>query len=269
MSKVQASGIDGRGRRQYIYHPEWVKFSQKEKFDKLCGFGKKLPGLRDECKSLLENRNLGHDQILALILLILDETGIRIGNRQYQKLNSTFGLTNLRRKHLHIEDNKLIFDFRGKSGKDRHVEIDDTEVIEHIRTSAEQPGYSIFRYKNEKGDWRSVDSSDVNEFIGEKISGYSSKFFRTWVANRLAIELWPDARQLSANSRKETVNILVERVASELGNTPAICREYYLHPKVLKLATEENLPVIRIRDQDTAHEIHAMAEKKLLDILCG
>ncbi len=265
--KIQATGIDPKGRKQYIYHQDWIKQSQAEKFAELKRFGKLLPAMRSKCHAIIEDKNYSWEYIMALLVLILDETGIRIGNKHYLNQNKTHGLTSLRRKHLSIDKEHLIFNYKGKSNKNREVDIDDEELIQHIKQAAEQPGYHIFRYKDHSGTWHPVDSSDVNEFISENMSGFTSKYFRTWVANRLAIELWPVAIQKKEESKKELKNILIEMVAKELGNTPAICSEYYLHPNVLNLIKNKRLPIIETKNNSDTQEIHNQTEKILLDAI--
>lgn len=265
--KILAQGTDAKGRRQYIYHPKWIELTQKEKFAKLAEFGELLPRIRKECYSIVNQKDYSRSYILALMVLILDETGIRIGNRRYKQENDTYGLTSLRRKHLKVDEKVLIFEYKGKSNKERHVEIDDSKLIKHIKQSSEQQGYQLFRYKDVDGHWHSISSEDVNDFIHNIAPGFSSKYFRTWVANRLAIELWKEAKESSTNSKKATSNILMEMVAQELGNTASICREYYIHPQVLKLSQEDALPELEVSSGESAISVHETAEEELRMII--
>lgn len=240
---IQATGRDAKGRKQYIYHSKYEQHRQQLKFKKMSAFGKQLSGIRKVCHRYIKEKKWTREKILSLILLLLDDTGVRIGNRQYASRNGTYGLTTLRRKHVDIESGTVTFNYQGKSSQKRIVEVDDPLLINMIKKTSELPGYELFRYQDELGKWQTVDSEDVNnwirKFMGEK---FSSKDFRTWVASRLAIELYPEALTLKSTApRKKFTNILLRLVADELGNTPTVCKSYYIHPKVLERISNQSI----------------------------
>lgn len=179
-----------------------------------------------------------------MVILLLDEYGIRIGNKQYRDRNETYGLTTLRRKHLTLDENELIFSFKGKSNQLREVQIDDHELVPFIKRAADLPGYEIFRYRDENGNYQNVDSEDVNAYISVFMGqDFSSKYFRTWAANRLAMDFYPEALiDQREGSRKKFSNIVIKMVASELGNTPTVCRDYYVHPAVFNALDQKEVP---------------------------
>lgn len=241
---IQAIGRDLKGRKQYIYHSVYEKQRQEEKFRKLLEFVILLPKIRKHAHRDLKRKGWPKKKLVAMIIMLLDEYGIRIGNKQYQIRNETYGLTTLRRKHLSIEDNELIFSFKGKSNQLREVQIDDNELVPFIKKAADMPGYEIFRYRDENGNFQNVDSEDVNEYI-TKFMGedFSSKYFRTWAANRLAIDFYPEAFvDQKKGSRKKFSNIVIKMVASELGNTPSVCRNYYVHPAIFNAVDKKEVP---------------------------
>lgn len=184
------------------------------------------------------------EKLVAMVVLILDEYGIRIGNKQYRNRNETYGLTTLRRKHLTIEENQIVFSFKGKSKQMREVHIDDDELIPFIKKVADLPGHEIFRYRDDDGSFHDVDSEDVNAYITENMGeNFSSKYFRTWAANRLAIDFYPEALCNQKNgSRKKFSNIVIKMVAEELGNTPTVCRDYYVHPAIFHKVDKKAIP---------------------------
>ncbi|PWH87133.1 DNA topoisomerase IB [Brumimicrobium oceani] len=266
---VQAIGRDAKGRKQYIYHSLWEKLKQEEKFNRIEEFARHLPKIRKTCYQNIELEEWTKDKILALLVLILDEYGIRIGNQYYAQKNETYGLTTLRRKHLTINQSELIFQYKGKSNKEREVSIDDEGLIKMIKKSAELPGYEIFRYKDESGSFQNIDSSDVNDFISEIIgTNFSSKDFRTWVATRLAVELYPQAiEQSSQFPRKKFSNILIKMVAEELGNTPTVCKDYYVHPKIFKSVDKQVIPLENpFKEPKEDYELSA-SEQLILSII--
>jgi len=266
---IQATGRDLKGRKQYIYHSEWERQRQEAKFAKMKDFGAVLPEMRQKCLSDISIKNWNKPKVLALMVLILDETGIRIGNHQYAKKNETYGLTTLRRRHLDVDDSGLTFEYKGKSNKIRTVEIEDDQLVKFIKKSAELPGYEIFRYKDENGIWQNVDSDEVNEYIRATIGEeFSSKDFRTWVASRLAVEYYPQAIEQKTNTpRRKFSNILIRLVADELGNTPSVCKNYYVHPTILQLIDQQNIPIVaEYKDGKYDHSLTA-AEKIVLEII--
>lgn len=266
---IQAIGRDLKGRKQYIYHSEWERIRQEEKFRKMVDFGKALPRMREVVLSDINMGIWNRKKVLALLVLILDDTGIRIGNQQYAKRNETYGLTTLRRKHLDIDDDILSLEYKGKSNKIRHVEIEDEDLVKMIKTSAELPGYEIFRYKTQDSRWSNVDSDEVNCYIREAMGEeYSSKDFRTWVASRLAIEMYPHAIEVKRQApRRKFSNILLRMVADELGNTPTVCKSYYVHPKVMQLIEKQELPICKSGDHDIFDPRLSESELLVLDII--
>ena len=241
---IQATGRDKKGRKQYIYHSIYEQKCQEEKFNKMSSFAMALPGIRKKAYKALKAKEWNKTKVLGLMVLILDEYGIRIGNKYYQSSNETIGLTTLRRKHMKIEGDGLVFHYTGKSKIERKVLIDDAELIKLIKESAELPGYEIFRYQDESGNFQAVDSDEVNQFINENMGEeYSSKYFRTWAACRLAVEYYPKAwKELKKSKRKKFSNILIKMVASELGNTPTVCKNYYVHPAIFNEIDQQTLP---------------------------
>lgn len=261
---IQAIGRDAKDRKQYIYHSEYEKRQQEAKFKKMLDFSKNLPKIRKTAHEHLELKGWGKDKVLALIVLLLDEYGIRIGNKEYKKQNDSYGLTTLRRKHLEIDDEELVLSFQGKSHQEQEVHIDDEELIPFVKEAAALPGYEIFKYRDQKKKFHGIDSEDVNDYIAEHMGEeFSSKDFRTWSANRLAVECYPTAlKELEDGSRKKFSNIVIKMVAAELGNTPSVCRNYYVHPALFRSIDEKSLPVSN-PFKETGNSIALSASEKL------
>ncbi|MFW8592060.1 DNA topoisomerase IB [Glaciecola sp. 2405UD65-10] len=233
-SKVQAFGYDQRQRKQYIYHQQWEELRQAEKFARLAEFGKHLVDLRKAYVTDLERAQWDLQKTTALALLLLDRTGIRIGNKSYSTQNGTIGLTTLRRKHLEEDESELAFSFTGKHGKQRHIDISDPQAGKLISESASKPGYPLFRYRI-GSHWEDLLSDDVNTRLRELLDfEASAKDFRTWTGTRLAMQYAHQASvKANSNKRRKFTACLVKLVAQDLGNTPAVCEKYYIHPKVL------------------------------------
>lgn len=232
---LQATGLDPRGRKQYLYHKNWIKFQQQSKFQKLKEFGYALPGIREKISKDLEQEGWSRERVLALVVGILDETYIRIGNKQYLNANKTYGLTTLRRKHLNTTPREAIIRYKGKHNKEHVVRINNKRFFHLVKECSELPGYEIFRYKDKNGKMRTVNSQDVNDYL-QAITGddFTSKDFRTWGGTVTAIKRYPQAKaKVKDNPRLKIRRAIVKEVARVLNNTIAISEQYYIHPKVL------------------------------------
>ena len=264
---IQAIGRDAKGRKQYIYHADFVAFRQNSKFEKLADFARKLPEIRSVTDEHLRRRKWDKEKVLALAVRILDESGIRIGNRSYAKENGSIGLTTLRRKHLLLEDDEMIFSFTGKSGLKHRIRLEDPRLVRLVQKCSELPGYEVFTYLDESGKSCPVDSEDVNEYI-RNIAGeeFSSKDFRTWNGTSLTVFHYPNAKKLiEEDPRKKLEKVLVCQVANDLGNTPAVCRNYYIHPKVLKAVVENAIPPFELSEPGGSLEVYEEVTLKILE----
>ncbi|HSI74782.1 MAG TPA: hypothetical protein VK957_02755 [Lunatimonas sp.] len=268
---IQATGRDLKGRKQYIYHAEWERHRQEEKFYRMSAFGKKLPNLRKKVARDLRKKSWVKEKVLALMVEILDETGIRIGNKIYEKTNQTYGLSTLRRKHLQIEGSRLVLRYKGKSNKEREISIEDQALARYIKKVSQIPGYELFKYLDEKGRTQSLDSHDVQEYMQEIIGNtFSCKDFRTWVGSRLAVELLPMAVEMQgASPRKKLEPTLIRLVSKELGNTPTICKGYYVHPLILSKMEAGEIPLKNPFRESKSPTGLSASEKLLLKLLEG
>ena len=234
---LQATGRDARGRKQYRYHPEWRLAKDADKFEHMLAFGAALPRVRKRVKAGLMTpvpARPGRDTVLATIVRLLDTTYVRIGNEEYARTNKSFGLTTLRNRHAEIAGTRLHLRFRGKSGKDHEVALDDPRVARVVRRCQAMPGQELFQFQGDDGERHVVDSSDVNDYIRQSSGGdFTAKDFRTWHATVHAFDLW--AEQCAADeSLRRTANQLLADVAKRLGNTVAVCKKSYVHPRVLQ-----------------------------------
>ena len=231
---LQATGRDARGRKQYRYHPRWREVRDETKYHRMLAFGEALPRIRREVSKHLARTTLSRERVLAAVVRLLDETTIRVGNDEYARENDSYGLTTIRDSHVEVEGSRLSFRFRGKSGKQHDISIDDPRVARVVRGCQDLPGQELFAYIDDDGDVVDVDSADVNEYLRE-ISGadFTAKDFRTWTGTVLAAWALND---LGAFTSKREANrkivAAVETVAQQLGNTPAVCRACYVHPDV-------------------------------------
>ncbi len=232
---LQATGRDARGRKQYRYHSRWREVRDEGKYGKMLIFGKVLPAIRAQVERDLSKRGLPREKVLAAIVRLLEGTLIRVGNEEYAKTNNSFGLTTMRSRHVKIDgDSRIRFDFRGKSGTEHHINMNDRKLARIVRRCQELPGQELFQYLDDDGEQHTVGSDDVNDYLRE-ITGedITAKDFRTWAATNLAALALQrlEAFDTQAAAKKNVLQA-VEAVAKMLGNTPAICRKCYIHPAI-------------------------------------
>jgi DNA topoisomerase-1 len=227
---LQATGVDARGRKQYRYHAAFRKKRDKAKFEGLVAFGKKLPRLRRRVEQDLKRRKLTRDTVLAAVIRLLDSDHIRVGNEEYAKENKSFGATTLRARHLRKTGHSLLMRFTGKHGIVHEVKITDTNLKRICKRCQDLPGQMLFQYLNGDGEPKPITSGDVNDYIKDATGGdFTAKDFRTWSASVIAFE---QMLKKTENARI-SVKTVIEPVAEALGNTPAISRKSYVHPKLL------------------------------------
>lgn len=235
-AKVQAVGFDAAGRKQYIYHPDFTARRGRKKFRKLLDLARVLPTLREVTNRHLAGKGLGRERVLATVVRLMSRAFFRVGSERYAVANKTYGITTLRKRHLEIRGNDLIFTYQGKHSLHQRKVVADTPLVEVIRDILELPGDRLFRYVDEDGEVHDVTARDVNEYLKEILGErYTSKDIRTWGGTVRAATILADLGP-AASEREAEKNIVLtcKLVASELGNTPAVCRSSYIHPLVLE-----------------------------------
>jgi DNA topoisomerase I len=235
-SRVQATGYDARGRKQYIYHAEHVLRGSRRKYRKLLEYARALPRLREVTGRHLRRRGLGREKVLATIVRLMMRGFFRVGSERYAVANRTFGIATLNKEHLRIEGRDLFFRYEGKGSIDQRRVVADTPLVNVIRRILELPGPRLFKYVDEGGQVRSVTAADVNAYVKEVLGEkYTSKDIRTWGGTVRAATILADmGPPKNVTEGKKNVVLACKLVATELGNTPSICRSAYVHPAVLE-----------------------------------
>jgi DNA topoisomerase I len=236
LGHIQATGRDQRGRKQYRYHPRWREVRDESKYNKMLIFARVLPLIRARVDADLRRHGLPRERVLAAVVRLLELTLLRVGNNEYAKVNKSFGLTTLRDRHAEISGSHIHLSFRGKGGSRYDTDINDPRVARIVKSCRDLPGYDLFQYLDDAGERHTVSSTEVNAYLREITGGdITAKDFRTWAATNLAaLALREFARVDGEVKRKRAVLRTVERVAKDLGNTPAICRRCYIHPAIFE-----------------------------------
>ena len=239
---LQACGRDARGRKQYRYHPRWNAVRGNGKFDRVVAFGQSLPRLRRRLRRDLKAKGFPRDKVLAIVVAVLAETLVRVGNPEYQRSNRSYGLTTLRNRHVaFVRGGRARFRFRGKGGQDHDVVLDDARLVRLLRHCQQLPGQALFQYRDDDGNVVPVDSGQVNDYLrGATGAEFTAKDFRTWGGTlaafqrlaRTALPLQADGEPAGERALAAIETSVVREVAAALGNTPAVCRRAYIDPAV-------------------------------------
>jgi DNA topoisomerase I len=240
---IQAVGRDAKGRKQYRYHPSYRHQRDETKYGRMLSFGKALEQIRARVEEDLRLPGLPRNKVLATVVKLLETTCMRVGNDEYKQQNDSYGLTTLQDRHVKVEGSRVRFRFRGKSGQQQDIELEDPRLAKIIRNCRDIPGYELFQYYDEAGNAVDVTSSDVNQYIRE-ITGedFTAKDFRTWGGTGwAALMLEQLGRCETQTDVKKNVVEAIKQVAERLGNRPATCRKYYVHPAILDAYSDGSL----------------------------
>jgi DNA topoisomerase-1 len=263
---IQATGRDAKGRKQYRYHDDFRGRQDKKKYLGTIEFGAALPKLRRRVEKDLAGKPTSREAVLAAVVRLLDTEHIRIGNESYAKENKSFGATTLRSRHVKRSGNKLLVKFRGKHGITRELAITDSKLKRVVSKVTELPGQNLFQYVDDNGEACAITSSDVNDYIREATGGdFTAKNFRTWGASVIAFDQMLGLQEEEV--RKISLKTVLEPVAEALGNTPAISRKSYVHPKLIEAARDNpKLPLGPV-ERPRARKYLSSEEVGLLDWL--
>ena len=240
---LQASGRDARRRKQYRYHARWREVRDETKYDRMIAFAAALGKIRRRTKLDLARPGLPREKVLAAAVQLLEKTLIRVGNEEYARANGSFGLTTLHNRHVDIRGARVTFRFRGKSGREHAVGLEDPRLAAVVRRCRDLPGQELFAYFDDAGEVHQIGSAEVNDYLRE-IGGseFSAKDFRTWAGTVLALRaLQQNTEFSSAAEAKRNVVAAIESVAQALGNTKAVCRKSYIHPALIDAYMEGSL----------------------------
>jgi DNA topoisomerase I len=241
-SHLQAVGRDAAGRLQYRYHADWEKVREQRKAHRLARLVGALPKIRRNVSMQLSGDQPTREFALAAVIELIARTAIRPGSESYARLSGTRGASTLLKSNVSIDDDCIVLTFKAKGGKAVRKECDAAKLARALGILRQLPGKRMFQYRDEAGNIRVVNATQVNEFLRE-IAGIkiSLKDFRTLMASAVVLEsLSRISPASSARGRKRQVLEAVRAAADELSNTPAICRKSYVHDTIVT-AFEEGI----------------------------
>ena len=235
-AKLQATGIDGAGRRQYLYHPAFRAAREQAKYDSLVRFAERLPALRSAMADHMALDAVERERVCAIAVRLINLGWFRVGSERYARESNTFGITTLTKRHVEIRGSRLTFRFRGKHRVWVRTALVDPELAAAMKELQRLPGRGrLFRYRSD-GELYNLTSRRLNEYIhtylGEE---FSAKDFRTWGGTLLAaVALAERGPTDSPTEAKRVVAAVMRTVAERLGNTPAVARSSYVSPAVVE-----------------------------------
>ncbi len=240
---IQVTGRDEQGRKQYIYHTRWAAVRNVAKFNRLLPFAAVLPALRTQVATDLKSPGLSLTKVVAIVVRLLEETHIRIGNPEYVRQNQSYGLTTLRKRHLQVAAGTIRLKFKAKSGKLCEMAIEDKKLVRLIMKCQELPGQTLFQYIDEADNRHTLQSTDVNAYL-QAITGehFTAKDFRTWSGTvTAATTLYQLGPAQTVQECKANLVKSIKAAAAALNNTPTVCRQYYIHPAILAAYSDNSL----------------------------
>jgi DNA topoisomerase-1 len=234
-TKLQATGIDAAGRKQYIYHPEFRARQEQVKYDKLIRFAEKLPQLREAMSEHMELDGLPEEKVAAVAVRLINLGWFRVGSDRYAKTSRTFGITTLRKSHVSVRGSRISFRFRGKHSMMIHSAIVDPELAAAMKELIAVPGARLFKLEQD-GGYCNLDQRRLNVYIRTHLGEeFTAKDFRTWGGTlTAAVELAQHPTPESEADAKRRVAKVMRRVGEKLGNTPAVARSAYVSPAVVE-----------------------------------
>lgn len=234
-AKLQATGLDAAGRRQYLYHPDFRARQEQEKYDRLIRFAEHLPDLRRAMSEHVDHEVLDRRRVSALAIRLINLGWFRVGSERYARTSKTYGITTLTKRHVDVHGSRIRFDFRGKHGVWVRTAVVDRELAQAVKELKAQPGRRLFRYEND-GQLYNLTGKRLNEYVRENLGDeFTAKDFRTWGGTLVAAIALAErgARESQAEARR-TVAAVMRAVAEKLGNTPAVARSSYVSPAVIE-----------------------------------
>jgi DNA topoisomerase-1 len=235
-SKLQATGIDAAGRKQYLYHPAYRAKREEAKYDRLIRFAERLPQLRAAMADHMALDGMPEEKVAAIAVRLINLGWFRVGSDRYAKTSRTFGITTLRKSHVSVRGSRISFRYRGKHSIMIRSAIVDPELASAMKELLAQPGARVFKFDTGDGTFCNLDQRRLNAYIRRYLGEeFTAKDFRTWGGTLIAaVELAQQDPPENATQAKRRVAAVMRRVGEKLGNTPAVARSSYVSPAVVE-----------------------------------
>ena len=234
-ARLQATGVDVAGRKQYRYHDAYRAAQERAKYERLLDFGRGLPNLRRRATQHLRLGPYEREWACAIAIGVVNKTWFRVGSERHARSARTYGVTTLRKRHVSVSGDEITFCFRAKNRKLVRRSISDAGLANGVNALLDLPdGSRLLRFERDD-ELIALTSPLLNEYIAENLAPeFTAKDFRTWGGTLLAAEelarLGPPESE--SDARHALVDVM-RRVGEELGNTAAVARASYVSPHVV------------------------------------
>jgi DNA topoisomerase-1 len=267
-AKLQATGVDAAGRRQYLYHPDFRAQQEQAKFDRLIRFAERLPDLRAATAEHMTHDGLDRMHVSAIATRLINAGWFRVGSERYARESRTYGITTLQKSHVRVRGHRIAFDFRAKHGKVVRTTLVDDELADAVKELLALPGGRLFRYEWE-GSRCNLTGARLNDYVREYLGDvFTAKDFRTWGGTLIAAIAFAEHGPAETETEaKRVIPAVMRRVGKELGNTPAVARSSYVSPAVIDQYLDgrtiedfrpRHLRLVRARDSGLDQEEQAL-----------
>jgi DNA topoisomerase I len=152
-SDIQAIALDSKGKKQYYYSPSWIDKRSCEKFKRMYAFLGYLPLLHEHIARDIKDPWYSKKRVIAFMIMIVEQTSIRIGNKKYSDKNDSFGLTTLKKEHVVLKGSNVYLSFQGKHQVPQKLFIKNVKIANFLRKMCELPGEWIMKYKGSDGNF--------------------------------------------------------------------------------------------------------------------
>jgi DNA topoisomerase I len=232
---IQAVGVDGQGRRQYLYHPAWRKRNDKKKYERALRLAESLPAARRQVTRHLHLEGLPRKRVLAAAFRMLDDGGLRVGSSKYAEENGSRGLTTLLCSDVSIEGDRVELRFPAKSNKEWHSVLRDADLAAVLGELQQRGPDAVLLAYEEDGQWRTLTPQDVNRYVKRRTGArFTAKDFRTLRGTvTAAASLAKHGPEPTKGKRKRAVAQAMRDAAEVLSNTPTIAKASYVDPRLV------------------------------------
>ena len=235
-AKLQATGVDAAGRRQYLYHPAFRAAQEQAKFDRLVRFGELLPALRERVAADLELGPYARAWTCGVAVTLVNRGWFRVGSDRSARTSRTYGITTLTKRHVAVRGERVTFTFRAKHRVQVRTTLVDAELAEAVRALTRYDGGSrLLRFEHE-GRPTNLSAAALNDYIAEGLGDdFTAKDFRTWGGTlAAAVALAEQGPPDSVADERRVLASVMRSVGRELGNTAAVARSSYVSPAVIE-----------------------------------
>ena len=253
-SDILATGINKAGRKQYIYSDKMKKMRELKKFNRLKILSKNIKKLKNKINTDLYEKSFTKKKLIALILKIMDLCNFRSGNKKYEKLYGSHGLTTLHKKHILVKKNFIEIDFIGKKGVINNCIIKNKiiqTIIKKVYNMSSKEDPYLFSIKD-NGKIIKILITDINKYL--EIFNITSKDLRMWNANIIFLKNLKNELN-NTNDKKKLIRMAIKKTAASLHHTPAICKSSYIFKKIIEDIENNNIIINNLEKNSNIENI--------------